>query len=78
MTTKQEISGWFEYGNSHGYNFMAVICDTFDYVDFPKFFKTRDELDQYVRSPGSMERVMETYDLNGNKDFQLSNDRNFV
>lgn len=76
--TRDEISNWFDRGVSQGHNYMIVMCDTFDWEDYPIFCETKLELGCIVKNPGSMERVMETYDLNQPKEPQMLSCRNFV
>lgn len=66
------------HGKNNGYSYMAILCDTFNYEDYPCFFNTRDEMNEKIKNPGNMSKVMETYDLNANMDIQLNNPRNFV
>lgn len=76
--SRNEIIEWFLRGRDEGYPYMAVICDTFDYEDYPKFFKSREDLDAFIATPKLLQRVMETYDLNADMNTQLQNGRNFV
>ncbi len=71
MTTKQEISDWFDRGRAQGAAHMLVICDTFDYEDYPVYTRTADECLQRYKAPGEMQRVMEVYDLAAPKDEQM-------
>jgi len=57
---------------------MAVICDTFDYSDYPVYFKNRHNMMVVEMNPGNMQRVMETYNLKADMFEQLSKDRNWV
>ncbi len=59
-----EISKWFAEGVQKGALYMVVLCDTFDYEDYPVFFETEGAAQKKVGNPGQMQRVMEVYDLN--------------
>lgn len=70
--TRNKISSWFDEGVAQKSNYMLVICDTFDYEDYPVFANTDfDCLFQY-KNPGEMQRVMEVYDLHADKVEQLN------
>lgn len=72
-TSKQEISAWFDMGVKDGYTHMLVICDTFDYEDYPTYAKSKEEAVALEKTPGSMQRVMEVYILDpARKDSQLN------
>lgn len=81
MTTKAEIKDWFETGvaSKEGYTHMIVVCDTFDYEDYPVYVKPSQEVTKVYEeySAKSMQRVMEVYDLKADLDEQLNKKRNF-
>lgn len=72
MTTRAQISNWFDRGVESGYSHMVIVCDTFDYEDFPVFTNHPEE-----EGKGYMQRVMEVYRLSDDKEEQLSEDRCF-
>lgn len=63
MTTLKEIAGWFEDGRGSA-AYMIVVCDTFDYDDYPVYVKDdQDFWVEYDRLNGhNMQKVMEVYD----------------
>ena len=71
--TRQQISEWFDIGRERSTQprYMLVICDTYDHDDYPSYFTTRESAVDKIANPGSMQRVMEVYDLNKNKEEQL-------
>lgn len=71
MTTRDEISAWFDRGISQGSKYMLVICDTFDWDDYPSFHTDEQSARSVMSSPGSMQKFMEAYDLTGDKEAQL-------
>lgn len=77
MTTRGEISNWFDRGVAEGAAFMIVACDTFDWDDYPVFVPPADDLQSSVaRYNGpNMQKVMEVYDLNADKETQLNKGR---
>ena len=61
-TTMHDIKGWLARKEDH-HTHMIVVCDTFDYEDYPVFV-TKDEDLSEVRAKYSgvnMQRVMEVY-----------------
>lgn len=77
-TSKSEISLWFDIGEKLRHTHMIVVCDTFDWEDYPVYV-TGDEkcLKSYADHNGpNMQKVMEVYDLRLDKNKQL--DQSFV
>jgi predicted metalloprotease len=75
MTTRDQIANWFDRGVAHGKRYMLVICDTFDYEDYPSYFDAENEAREVAHTPGEMQRVMEAYDLHADKAAQLNERR---
>ena len=71
----QDLSNWFDRGIADGQGFMLIVCDTFDYGDYPVYTATADEARDRRESPGDMQRVMEVYDLHADKRDQMSQHR---
>ena len=38
-TTAEDIGRWFDEGVEEGATHMIVVCDTYDYEDYPVFVK---------------------------------------
>lgn len=80
MTTKTEIRAWLERAKEQGASHMFVVCDTFDWEDYPKFHafesaeKARAEAERY---PRGMNKLMEVYRLDMDWDDQLRASRSF-
>ncbi len=74
MTTKADISGWFDTGVKNGATHMIVVCDTYDWEDYPVYATGDAEaIQQYNHHHGpNMQKVMEVYDLRMDRDTQLS------
>jgi hypothetical protein len=78
MTTeKATIDAWFEKGIASGNRWMIVVCDTFDWGDYPvfvgekaNFWKTFEKYDGK-----NMQKIMEVYDLSLDKYDQLDQRR---
>jgi hypothetical protein len=77
-TTARELSEWFDEGVKQGAAYMVVICDTFDWDDYPSYFKTRESAQRIVDHPGSMQKVMEVYDLKADKAAQFAGSRTWA
>ena len=77
-TSKGEISHWFDAGVADGRDYMIVVCDTWDYDDYP-VYADRDEFwtvhDQHDGK--NMQTIMEVYDLRKDKRPQLAQTRVF-
>lgn len=79
MTTKAEIRSWLERGKEKGATHMFVVCDTFDWDDYPVFKNctpdtAREEASRY---PYNMQKLMEVYRINQDWDAQLGERRAF-
>lgn len=75
MLRTEEIGRWFDRGVEEGYRYMFVRCDTFDYECFPSYHRTAEEAQELLASSRPMERVMECYDLEGDRERQLTANR---
>ena len=73
--TKDEISKWFDDGVVKKARHMIIVCDTFDYDDYPVYTTTDADCLQRHKNPGKMQRVMEVYDLQSDKAEQMSKGR---
>lgn len=77
--TREEISRWFDSGVSAGKTHMLVICDTFDYEDYPVYSPAENGEPDPRKHPQNnsenMRRVMECYNLRMDKEAQLNERR---
>lgn len=72
-TGHTEIRGWLERGKAKGASHVIVVCDTFDWEDYPVFvMPTEDvrEIEKQNNGP-NMTKVMEVYKLDMDWDAQL-------
>ena len=76
-TTVSDIAGWIKRGQDMGATHIVVVCDTFDYVDYPCFCMSKEEALEKYHNPGEMQRVMEVYNLGGDIQEQLQMRRAF-
>ena len=78
MTTRSEISEWFDRGKVSGEGYMIVVCDTFDYDDYPVYASEETFEEKYASyRNASMQSIMEVYDLKLDKEMQLNEFRSF-
>jgi len=77
MTTRAEISEWFDEGVRAGGAYLIVVCDTFDHEDYPVYVRPNDDVrERFAQFNGpNMQKVMEVYDLTGDKAVQLAETR---
>ena len=72
-TNRSDIKGWLLRGKAKGATHVIVVCDTFDYSDYPVFISPDESVfEKYSKFQGkNMQRVMEVYDLSLDLDKQL-------
>lgn len=78
MTTKDTIRRWFNNGVSKGCTHMIVVCDTYDYSDFPAYVDPDEDVREVEKEQRTnMGRVMEVYDLRMSREDQMAEQRAF-
>ena len=77
--TKQDIEEWFKQGVREKATHMIVVCDTFDWDDYPVYVKKGDDVrtEQAKRNGANMQQVMEVYNLKKPMDKQMKEGRCF-
>jgi hypothetical protein len=77
--SKEDISGWFDEGVKKKCTHMIVVCDTYDWDDYPVFVTVNENVKTiYEQYNGkNMQKVMEVYDLKKDKKLQLGSGRVF-
>lgn len=81
MTDKKTIQGWFEEGRKQHATHMIVVCDTFDFEDYPVYVSMKENVHEVKAKYDSkdMQKVMEVYRIeDGNMEEQLAMHRAFV
>ena len=65
MTTAQEIQAWFIAAEQAGATHMLVVCDQFDWSDYPVSVGRTEDVSERIAHyrAASMQRVMEVYDI---------------
>jgi hypothetical protein len=71
--TKEDISNWFDKGIQNNATHMIVVCDTYDYDDYPVYVEDGENPHEVAKKYDScnMQRVMEVYSLKKPKQPQL-------
>ena len=60
----EDLKRMYEFGKKSDKEFMIVVCDTFDYDDYPIYTGVNDFQDLYKEYDGkNMQKIMEVYDL---------------
>ena len=83
--TKKEIRQWLEHGKAQNATHMIVVCDTYDWEDYPVFISPNADVRIVARQQGindhnglptlantNMQKVMEVYSLSHDLDSQLN------
>lgn len=78
MISLDDISAWFDEGVASGATHLIVVCDTFDWEDYPVYVKKGEHVREVeARYRGNMQQVMEVYNLKLDKKMQLAEFRSF-
>jgi hypothetical protein len=79
MTTKEDIRGWLERGLEDGATHIIVVCDTFDYEDYPVYVEKGQNVKEIARKYDgkNMQKIMEVYDLSLPIEEQLNKKRSY-
>ena len=78
-TTKEDINRWIKSGQEQGATHMIVVCDTFDWEDYPVYVMPTEDVHQkfaHYNGP-NMQKVMEVYNLGKDLEKQLGAHRAF-
>ena len=78
-TTKDDIRQWFQSGIKSGATHMIVVCDTYDWDDYPVYVRQEENVGEKVLEyhRKNMQKGMEVYDLIMDMDTQLNEHRAF-
>ena len=80
MTTKEDIRQWLKEAKKKKAHHMLVICDSFDYEDYPVFVVGDEDVNRVIKEKcrnDNMQRLMEVYDLSMDLEKQLNEGRSF-
>lgn len=71
VATKNFIKNWLERATEED-SHMLVICDTFDYCNYPVFVKKNEDVNNKIKHYSeNMQRVVEVYNLSMDLNSQL-------
>lgn len=78
MTTRAEIEVWFDRGVAKSATHMLIICDTFDWSDFPVYVTAEQNSREVAKGySGDGYKIMECYSLSMDKKKQMMEHRAF-
>lgn len=66
-TTTEDLQRWID-NRPEGTHHMIVVCDTFDYEDYPVYVKGDEDVRErakHYNNPDQMSRIMEVYSFTG-------------
>ncbi len=77
--TREEIARWFDEGKTKSATHMIIVCDTFDYEDFPVYVLPNEDARKKAEEEKAkpMQKVMEVYSLSLPMESQLEERRAF-
>lgn len=79
MITKEDLRDWFKRGVKKNYTHMIIVCDHFDYSDYPVYVGKHQNVrlieNEYDHK--EMQSVMEVYNLKLDMEKQLNEHRSF-
>lgn len=78
-TTQEDIKGWLAEGKKEKATHVVIVCDTFDYEDYPVYVKKGQDIHKVVDAyhGKNMARVMEVYNLAKPIEPQLAENRSW-
>lgn len=78
-TTKEDIKAWIKEGKDQGATHMIVVCDTFDWDDYPVYVMPNEDVHKKHDSYNgqNMQKVMEVYNLQIDTEKQMNQQRAF-
>lgn len=72
-----EIHQWLMVGKREGASHVIVVCDTFDWSDYPVYVKSDEVIQERIAEYDgkNMQKIMEVYNLAMDIDLQLKDHR---
>ena len=75
----EQIESWLEKGKDDNNSHMLVVCDTFDWSDYPVYVKKTEDIQEEIRkhngSTNNMQQIMEIYNYSIDLEAQLKQGR---
>jgi hypothetical protein len=77
MATQEDIRRWLSTRPAKDLTHMLVVCDTFDYEDYPVYVSVRQKVREVFAEYDNknMQRVMEVYSYGRSLESQLKEER---
>lgn len=77
-TSQSQIREWLKEGKAQNATHVIIVCDTYDYEDYPVFVQRDQDPRREVKlRSGNMQKVMEVYSLGLDIETQLASHRVF-
>jgi len=76
---KEDLIKWFQKGVRNNQSHMIVVCDTYDYDDYPVYINSLEEFEEEYKRvfSHSSKTIMEIYDLKIDINLQMNEARSF-
>lgn len=77
IASREDIKRYLEKGKKNGSKYMLMVCDTFDYEDYPVYVEENEKLVDVINKYDgkNMQKILEIYNLEIDIDKQLNKDR---
>lgn len=75
--TREDIARWFREGKAQGATHMIIVCDTFDWEDYPVYVMPGENIQEKYGEWKKKGRIMEVYSLHKDMETQLNEHRAF-
>lgn len=75
--TRDDIEGWLVRGKREGATHVIVVCDTFDWDDYPVYVQSGEQVQEKMEEYNgkNMQKIMEVYNLSLDIETQLKERR---
>jgi len=77
--SKDDLISWFKCGVAQNATHMIVVCDTYDWRDFPVYVSESQNVREVESKYAgvNMQKIMEVYNLNMDMNAQMAQHRAF-
>jgi len=77
MISKYEINQMLKRAKQQNAKYMIVVCDNYDFSDFPVFVKSKKELEETLQEYAIKRdyKIMEVYDMSMDLNKQLNEEK---
>ena len=79
MICREEIREWLQSAKAMGSTHMLVVCDTYDWEDYPVFVGVDQDINERIEHfhGPNMQKVMEVYSMSEDLEEQLEKHLNW-